>query len=98
MSMKAAGSAVAAKPDCNLTGDMLIRSPWRDEYQGGGGIASGCPQEWIEKGIAAYQEVVSNNPGDADAHLKIGMLFLLIGNRRAAREEYKMKRKDEKNT
>jgi len=37
-----------------------------------------------------YKEAINVNPDDADSHYKLGILYLLLENKRSALEEYKI--------
>lgn len=44
----------------------------------------------IEEEIVTYKQAINVNPDDAEAHLIVGILHLLLNNRRSAMEEYKI--------
>ena len=44
----------------------------------------------IEEEIILYKEAINVNPDDADSHYKLGILYLLLENKRSALEEYKI--------
>lgn len=72
--------------------DVPAPSPQRDDIHSEGGRGGESARTWIEKRIAAYREIARINRDDAEAHLKRGILHLLLKDRRAAREEYKILR------
>lgn len=51
-----------------------------------------CPREWIEKRITACQFMVLRDPDNAGIHLEIGTLYLMLRNRNAAIQEYRILR------
>ena len=44
----------------------------------------------IEEEMILYKEAINVNPDDADSHYKLGVLYLLLENKRSALEEYKI--------
>lgn len=50
-------------------------------------------RDWIEEGIISYKQSINVIPDNAEAHLKLGILNLLLKNRRSALEEYKILKK-----